>query len=108
MPFFAIFSEMTALNQPIHIQKSKNEKDYVNLVINLAAKENDIAVVLSNINWNVLDSKTTAKLLYVFYTFYGEYEEIKTDKVITNIQNITHTKFRHRAHTNHEIKTQIH
>ena len=35
------------MNQPIHIQLSKNEKDYVNLVINLAAKENDIEVKFS-------------------------------------------------------------
>ena len=37
---FAIFSEMTALNQPLHIQMSKDENDYVNKIIRLAAKEN--------------------------------------------------------------------
>jgi len=36
---FAIFSEMTALDQPIHVQKSKNDADYVNSLIELAAKE---------------------------------------------------------------------
>lgn len=37
--FFAIFSEMTALDQPIHVQKSKCENDFVNSLIYLAAIE---------------------------------------------------------------------
>lgn len=44
---FAIFSEMTALDQPIHVQKSKNESDYVNSLIGLAAKDCGLEVKFS-------------------------------------------------------------
>lgn len=44
---FAIFSEMTALDQPIHVQKSRGDNDYVNKVIDLAAKECNLDVKFS-------------------------------------------------------------
>lgn len=44
---FAIFSEMTALDQPIHVQKSRGDDDYVNKVIDLAAKECNLDVKFS-------------------------------------------------------------
>lgn len=36
---FAIFSEMTALDQPLHIQDSSKESDYVNAIIRVAIRD---------------------------------------------------------------------
>lgn len=40
--WFAIFSEMTALDQPLHIQRSKCDSDYVNELIALAVDEREL------------------------------------------------------------------
>tara|TARA_Y100001954_G_C15829355_1_gene614231 strand:- start:8827 stop:10155 length:1329 start_codon:yes stop_codon:yes gene_type:complete len=45
--YFALFSEMTALDQPLHVQQSYNEKDDINMLIKLAAQDLQIPAKFS-------------------------------------------------------------
>ena len=47
-------------------------------------KAEDISFVLSNLIWKELDSKTTAKLILLFYTDYQDYEEIVNNVEVSN------------------------
>ena len=57
-----------------------------------ASKEEDIGVVLSNIDWNVLKPKTISDLIYLFKTDYKEdevmSEVISSSKVVRNMNKI--------------------
>ncbi len=57
-----------------------------------ASKEEDVGVVLSNINWNVLKPQTISDLIYLFKTKYKEdvvmSEVISSSKVVRNMNKI--------------------